>query len=150
MSRRRAGPSGRTGRIMKLTIEMKAGPEKARELEQTLHALLPAVRRAKGCRGCRVCRDVEDADLFFFEVSWDARASLEQFVNSHDGGALLGAVDLLSESAKAKVGNDVWDGMKALKKIRSEKNAGRKTGSLPGPPASEKLKAKKRRRNDDC
>lgn len=106
---------------MKLTIEMKARPEKARELDQTLHALLPAIRRAKGCRGCRVCRDVEDADVFFLEVSWDARVSLEQFVNSHDGGALLGAVDLLSQSAGAKAGNTFSVGMEALKRMRRQK-----------------------------
>ena len=129
---------------MKLTIEMKARAEKAHELEQTLHALLPAIRSEKGCRACRICRDLENSGIFFLEVDWDARASLEQFLQSLRGGALLGAIDLLGESARARVGNDVWEGMETLKKIRKpKKNMGRgRAGVSPGLPAFKKSKPK--------
>ncbi|MEN6464190.1 MAG: antibiotic biosynthesis monooxygenase family protein [Syntrophaceae bacterium] len=109
--------------VMRLTIQMKARPEKARELDQTLHALLPAIRNAKGCRSCRLCRDLEDAEVFFLEVDWDERASLELFIPSPRGGALLGAIDLLSEAPRIKIGNDVWMGMEFLKKIRKQKKS---------------------------
>jgi len=106
---------------MKITIEMRVRPEKARELYLTLQALLPSVRNEKGCRGCRVCRDLEDGEIFLLEVDWDARASLEQFMNSFRGGALLGAIDLLSESPLVKLGgNEPWAGMSALKKMRTK------------------------------
>ena len=47
---------------MKLTVELRAKPEKTQELYQTLQALLPSIRKEKGCRGCRVWRDVEDEE----------------------------------------------------------------------------------------
>jgi quinol monooxygenase YgiN len=106
---------------MKLTIEMRARPEKARELDQTLHALLPAIRSAKGCRSCRLCRDLEDAEVFLLEIDWDARDSLENFIPSPRGGALLGAVDLLSDAPRVKIGgNEKWMGMDALRKMRKK------------------------------
>lgn len=112
---------------MKLTIEMKARAEKAQELDQTLHALLPAIRGGKGCRSCRVCRDLENSGIFFLEADWDARASLELFFQSLGGGALLGAIDLLSESASVKLGNHVQEGLEGLKRIRKQKEkVGRK------------------------
>lgn len=106
---------------MIFTIQMKAKPEKEQELDQTLQALLPAIRGEKGCRACRVCRDLEDSGIFFLEADWETRASLEHFLNSLTGGALLGAVDLLGESAGAKVGNDVWTGIEFLKRMRKQK-----------------------------
>jgi len=106
---------------MKLTIEMKARQEKAQELDQTLHALLPAIRKEKGCLACRVCRDLEDSGKFFLEIDWDARASLEQFLNSLRGGALLGAIDLLSESPRVKLGSkEPLAGINNLKKMRTK------------------------------
>jgi quinol monooxygenase YgiN len=106
---------------MIFTIQMKARTEKAQELDQTLHALLPVIRKEKGCRACRVCRDLEDSGIFFLEVDWAARASFKHFMNSLTGGALLGAIDLLSESAGVKAGNDVWVGMEALRRMRKQK-----------------------------
>lgn len=106
---------------MILTIQMNARPEKKQELDQTLHALLPAIRGEKGGPACRVCRDLEDSGIFFLEVDWNARASLEQFLNSLTGGALLGAIDLLSESARVRVGNnEPWQGIESLKRMRKK------------------------------
>ncbi len=104
---------------MKLTIEMKARPEKIQEFYQTLQALLPTIRREKGCRDCRVWRDVEDGEIFFLTVDWETRASLEQAVRSDSGGALLGAIDLLSETARVRLGNnEPWEGTDSLKRMR--------------------------------
>ena len=106
---------------MKLTIEMKARPEKTQELHQALQALLPSIRRTKGCRDCRVWRDVEDGETFFLAVDWNARTSLEAFMRSESGGALLGAIDLLSETARARLGNnESWEGTDNLKKMRKK------------------------------
>lgn len=106
---------------MKLTIELRARPEKTQELYQTLQALLPAIRAEKGCLDCRVYRDVEDGEVFFLTVDWDARASLEVFMPSECGGALLGAVSLLSETARVKLGEDApWEGMEKLKRMRKK------------------------------
>jgi quinol monooxygenase YgiN len=106
---------------MELMIEMRAKPGKFQELYQTLQALLPTIRKEKGCRDCRICRDVEDEEVFFITVNWQARARLEQYVRSGSGGALLGAVDLLSESAKVRFGHDSpWEEIDSLKRIRKK------------------------------
>jgi quinol monooxygenase YgiN len=106
---------------MELTIELRAKPDKAKELYQTLQALLPTIRKEKGCRDCRVYRDVEDGEVYSLTVRWEARASLEQYMRSGSGGALLGAVDLLSETARVRFGQDSpWVGIDTLKRIKKK------------------------------
>jgi quinol monooxygenase YgiN len=106
---------------MKLTVELRAKPEKTQELYQTLQALLPSIRKEKGCRGCRVWRDVEDEGIFFLAVDWDTRSSLEQAIRSGSGGAFLGAVDLLAETARVRLGEDSpWEGIDVLKRMRKK------------------------------
>jgi quinol monooxygenase YgiN len=106
---------------MKLTIELRAMPDKAQELYQTLQALLPTIRREKGCRDCRVYRDVEDGEVYSLTVDWEARGSLEQYMRSGSASALFGAVDLLSESARVRFGQDApWEGIDILKRMRKK------------------------------
>lgn len=106
---------------MKLTVEMRAKPEKTRELYQTLQELLPSIRREKGCRDCRVWRDVENGEIFFLAVDWETRANLEQALRSDSGGAFLGAVDLLVEMARVRFGDDSpWEGIDSLKRMRKK------------------------------
>ena len=106
---------------MDLLIEIRAKPGKFQELYQTLQALLPTIRKEKGCRDCRIYRDVEDGEIFFLSVRWEARASLEHYVSSGSGGALLGAIDLLSETAKVRFEKDSpWEGIDTLKRMRKK------------------------------
>jgi len=106
---------------MKLTIEIRAKPEKTQELYQTLQALLPSIRGEKGCRDCRVWRDVENGEIFFLTIEWDVRARLHAFMMSESGGALLGAIDLLSETARVRLGNnELWEGTDYLKRMRKK------------------------------
>ncbi len=103
---------------MELTIEIKAKPRKVRELDQTLQALLPTILNEKGCRDCRIYRDAEDAETFFLTVDLKAQASLGHYMRSANGMALLGAIELLSESAVVKRGHDApWEGIDSLKRI---------------------------------
>jgi quinol monooxygenase YgiN len=107
---------------LKLTIEVKSRSNKFQELFQTLQALVPIIRKDKGCRDCRVYRDLEDEEGFFIIVHWEKQVPIEHFVNSSSGRALLGAIDLLSESAKVRFGRDLpWDGIETLKKMRKAK-----------------------------
>ena len=103
---------------MKLTIEVKAKPGKFHELYQTLQALLPTIRKKKTCRDCRIYRDVENGEVFFLSVHWEEQASLEDYMQSSSGLALLGGIDLLSETARVKFGNDEkWEGIDSLKRM---------------------------------
>jgi quinol monooxygenase YgiN len=106
---------------MKFTIEIRAKSEKTQELHQTLQALLPAIRKENGCRDCRVCQDLENGMIFFLTIDWDVRARLEAFMMSESGGALLGAIDLLSETARVRLGNnESWEGTDNLKRMRKK------------------------------
>ena len=106
---------------MEITIEFKARPGKFQELYQTLQALLPTIRKEKGCRECRIYRDVEDGEVFFLSGHWEAQANLEHYIRSTNGLALLGAIDFLSERAAVKTGHDgPWGGIDILKRMRKK------------------------------
>lgn len=107
--------------LLKLTIEIRARQGKFQELYQTLQALLPVIRREEGCLDCRIYRDVEDGEVLFLSVHWQTRAGLEYYVRSEGGSALLGAVDLLGETARVGFGKDSpREGIEALKSMRKK------------------------------
>lgn len=104
---------------MELIIEIKTKPEKLQELYQTLQSLLSMIRKEKGCLEYRFCRDIEEEKIFFISINWQTRANLENYLRSVSGSAFLGAIDLLSETAKVRFGKKKpWKGIDALKKIR--------------------------------
>ncbi len=106
---------------MELTIEIKTRPGKFQELYQTLLGLLPTIRKGKGCKECRIYRDVEDGEVFFLSGQWEAQSNLEHYLRSTNGMALLGAIDVLSERAAVRTGNDVLcDGIDVLKTLRKK------------------------------
>jgi quinol monooxygenase YgiN len=104
---------------MNITIEIRAKPEKYQELYQTIQALLPSLRTEDGCRESRIYRDVEDGEVFFLTIHWDDAAKFKNYMRSISGSALLGAVDLLSNAVKVRMGDDSpWDSIEVLKRIR--------------------------------
>jgi quinol monooxygenase YgiN len=103
---------------MNFTVEIRARSEKFQELYQTLQALIPTIRNEKGCRDCRISRDVEDGEVFFLSVHWEAHANLEEYMRTSSGSALLGAIDLLSETARVRIDEAPWEGIDALKRMR--------------------------------
>jgi len=109
---------------MNLIIEVRAKSEKFNEFYQTVQAILPALRKENGCRESRIYRDVEDGEVFSLEIRWENRASMGKYIRSTGGSALLGAVDLLSDSVRIKIGNDAaWDGIDVLKRMRKGEQA---------------------------
>ena len=107
--------------VLKLTIEVRAKSGKFQELYQTLQAILPIIRKEKGCGDCRIYQDVEDGEVFFLSLDWESKKSLEQYLHSDSGSALLGAIDLLSEKAKVRFGqNAPWEGIDTLKRMRKK------------------------------
>ena len=101
-----------------LTIEIRAKSGKFQELYQTLQALLPTLRKEKGCQDCRIYRDVEDGEIFFLSADWKERTNLENYMRSNNGSALLGALDLLSETVIVKIDNDAPFWIEVLKRMR--------------------------------
>jgi hypothetical protein len=101
---------------MKLTIEVEPKALKFQELYQTLQALLPGIRKEKGCQDCQM----EDGDIFSLVVSWDQQANLEHYLRSNNGAALIGAIDMLGVTSSVKIGEALWPGIEILKIMRKE------------------------------
>jgi quinol monooxygenase YgiN len=117
---------------MELTIEISVRPGKLQELYQTLQALLPTIRHGKGCLDCQVARDVENEGVFILSARWEARSSLEHYMRSSSGMALLGAIDLLSERAAARIDRDArWEGIDVLRRMRRGRTAEGTTSPCP-------------------
>jgi quinol monooxygenase YgiN len=111
----------REGKSVNLTIEIKASSGKFQELYQTFQAILPTIRKKKGCRNCRIYRDLECEDAFSLSVHWEVQANLESYIRSSSGGALLGALDLLSETARVRIDDASWEGLDTLRKMKKKK-----------------------------
>ncbi len=106
---------------MILTIEIRVKEENFQEIYQMLNALVPAIRREKGCIECRVYRDIEDGNIFFLSVRFRQRADLANYMGTNSGSALLGAIDLLGKEARVMLDeNSPWESIDALKKLRSK------------------------------
>jgi quinol monooxygenase YgiN len=106
---------------MILTIEIRAREEKFQEIYQMLSALVPAIRKEKGCIECRIYRDVEDGNVFFISIRWRQRADLANYMGTNSGSALIGAIELLSEAARVMFDeNSPWESIDTLKRLRSK------------------------------
>lgn len=105
---------------MNLTVEIKARSGKFKELHQTLQALLPTISEERGCRDCRIYRDSEREDVFSLSVHWEAQANIEHYMRSGSGGALLGALDVLSETARVRIDDAPWEGIDTLRRMRKK------------------------------
>ena len=106
---------------MELTIEVRAKPGKFQELYQTFQALLPLIRKEKGCLDCRIYQDVDDGETFFLLIHWEALTNLEHYLRSSMGVALFGAIDLLTEKVRIRIDSDApWAGIEILKRMRKE------------------------------
>jgi hypothetical protein len=56
---------------------------------------------------------------YFFSSEWDAQDNFEGYIRSGSGSALLGAIDLLGELARIRVGsNSRWEEIETLKRMR--------------------------------
>lgn len=56
-------------------------------------------------RSCRVYCEVVDGTVYFLDAEWDGTAALQRYMAS-GGGALLGAIDLLGQVGRVKIGDD--------------------------------------------
>jgi len=104
---------------MELTIEVKAKKTSFQELYQTLLALVPVIRKKKGLQKISINRDPKDDDVFLVFFEWEDQESLEHYLRSNDGSALLGAIEVLSEKTKVRIGNnETMDGILPLQNLR--------------------------------
>jgi len=131
---------------MKLTLEIRARPGKLLELEQTLQDLLPTIREGNTGHDCRLYRDLEQGEVLVLTAGWPTQAGLERHLRSESGSALLGAIDLLGETASVALDRGpATTGVESLRRMRQTARREQPERSLPlaGPPNTTKSNFKK-------
>ena len=78
-------------------LEMKARPEKRKELMQTLLAWMGPIRKTRGCLACRFYQTLESEDGFILTEDWRRPSDFEQHLQSENFHVLRGAMRLLCE-----------------------------------------------------
>ena len=106
---------------MELTIEVKSKQGKFQELYQTFHGILPTFRKEEGYRESHIYQDEEDGETFFLSVHWEEQTNFEHYMRSSSGSALLGAMELLCETARVRLDrNAPWEGIETLKRMKKQ------------------------------
>ena len=106
---------------MELTIEVKSKQDKFQELYQTFHGILPTFRKEEGCRESHIHQDEEDGETLFLSAHWEEQTNFEYYMRSSSGSALLGAMELLCDTARVRLDRDApWEGIETLKRMRKQ------------------------------
>jgi hypothetical protein len=63
---------------------------------------------------------MENQEVLFLSMQWDDSDVLGAYLLSEYGSAILGAIDLLGETVKVRMGHaPPWQGIEALKPMRA-------------------------------
>ncbi len=87
--------------IVRMTL--KAHPEKHLEVLQTLLSMMEPVRREPGCRSCCAVCDITDENRFTLLEEWETPKDMDNHIQSHQFGVLLGTKTLLSEPPRIQI-----------------------------------------------
>jgi quinol monooxygenase YgiN len=108
-----------------LSLQVVARVSARRELLQTLLECASASRKEPGIQESNLYEDVEAPAVFGLVARWDGDAALEAHFRSCHFGVLLGALELLAQSARVTVTRATGeDGTDALPTIRRLREAG--------------------------
>lgn len=108
-----------------LSARMVARTSARRELLQALLEWAAAARRQTDLRAANVYEDAEAPATFGLSVECEGETALEAHVRSDSFGVLLGALQLLAQSARLTVtGASGDEGTDALPRIRRLREAG--------------------------
>ena len=104
-------------------MEMTVLPAKRKEFSQTVHALIRAIRKEKGCIKCSACKDIEDEKAFCMIQGWETQKELDRYLLSDLFEVLLGTKNFLSEPCEIKFHTvSSTTGIEAVKKARGKIN----------------------------
>ena len=59
------------------------------------------MRKVDGCSDGPFFSDMEDEEILFLWMQWEDTATLERYIRSGSGSAILGAIDLLGETVRS-------------------------------------------------
>ena len=83
--------------MLLVKLEMKARPDKRKELLQTLLAWMGPAREAPGCMDCGFYLNMESEDRFIVTEGWKRPSDFENHLRSEEFHVLRGAIRLLCE-----------------------------------------------------
>lgn len=71
--------------------------------------------------GCATFTDTKKMGRHFLSGEWRVQANLESYLRSESGSALLGVIDLLSETVETTINNEGFsNGIESLKSMKRE------------------------------
>jgi quinol monooxygenase YgiN len=112
-----------------LSARVVAQTSARRELLQALLEWAVAARRETGLRTSNVYEDVEAPAAFGLTAQWENSGALDAHIRSDPFGVLLGALELLAQSARVTVtratGDDGTDALPTIRRLRETRGASR-------------------------
>lgn len=108
--------------MMIVRMILTAHPEKHLEVLQTLLSLMEPVRKEPGCRSCCAFCDIDNKNRFTLLEEWETQKDMDNHIQSHQFGVLLGTKTLLSEPPRIRIHKapQTW-GMDAVQVLRRKK-----------------------------
>ena len=82
-------------------MKMTVLPVKRKEFLQTIQALVPSIRKEKGCIKCSACQDIENENTFRLIEEWETQQDLDNHLTSDLFDVLLGTKNFMSESLES-------------------------------------------------
>jgi len=105
-----------------LSISAGAKPGKRNELLNAYRLITAKTRQERGCLRCRISQDIDNENIIYLEETWSRRSYLEAYFRSDIFSALLGGVEMLSETHEIQIKDGYQtDGAEAIQAARSKK-----------------------------
>ena len=109
---------------IQLSARVAARPSARRELLQALQEWAAAVRREPAVVAASVYEDVDTPTVFGVVAGWQSEAALDAHLRSRAFGFLLGAVDVLTQTAQVSVTRAMdeypMDALPAIRRLRHD------------------------------
>ncbi len=87
--------------ICQLKVEIK--PYKPAEFLSSMHSILPAIRREKGCIDINVYKGAERQDTYMLVGEWETRKAMMNHFRTREFELMVGAAKVLGESFEMNI-----------------------------------------------
>lgn len=109
---------------IQLSARVAARPSARRELLQALQEWTVSVRREPGIVAANVYEDIDTPSVFGVVAGWQSEDALDAHLRSGAFGFLLGAVDVLTQTARVSVTRAMdeypMDALPAIRRLRHD------------------------------
>ncbi len=102
-----------------LQISIHAYDDKQNELLRTCRLITDQTRKESACKSCRVSQDSDNENIITLEQQWQQWSSLNNYFQSDNFSALLGAMKLLGRTYEIRInGGTPEEGRDAVMRAR--------------------------------